>query len=103
MTKTAIIEYNEADETFLQLFFIKLSVTFKKQGKVSDPSDFIENNEVLKKLSKKSKRLLRDMQEAVKECDALARGEIVQETTYEEFLAELKQIAENENRTHQTV
>ena len=29
MTKTAIIEYNEADEPLLQLFFLKISVQFK--------------------------------------------------------------------------
>ena len=29
MIKTAIIEYNEADEMLLQIFFLKISVKFK--------------------------------------------------------------------------
>lgn len=39
MTKTAIIEYNEADESLLQLLFEKLRVKFKESIDVLDEED----------------------------------------------------------------
>ncbi len=39
MTKTAIIEYNEADENLLQLLFQKLRVKFKESIDVLDEED----------------------------------------------------------------
>lgn len=100
MTKIAVIEYNEVDEALLQLFFQKLSVTFTK---TSDPVlDRIESNPKLKKLSKKSKKLLVDMHYAIQECEAMSKGEIEPEQTYQEYLAELKSIA-NANRALETV
>jgi hypothetical protein len=39
MTKTAIIEYNEADETLLQMLFQKLRVQFKQSSDVLDEED----------------------------------------------------------------
>ncbi len=39
MTKTAIIEYNEADESLLQLLFQKLRVKFKESIDVLDDED----------------------------------------------------------------
>ncbi len=39
MTKTAIIEYNEADESLLQLLFQKLRVQFKQTKDVLDDED----------------------------------------------------------------
>ena len=72
MTKTAIIEYNEADETLLQLFFQKLQVRFKKSLDVLDDED----NELLDALVRletlpnnapysvtESKRLLAELKE----------------------------------------
>ena len=91
MTKTAIIEYNEADEPLLQMFFLKISVQFK------DPEP------QKKKLSKKSQKLLREMGEAIEECQAIHRGEIKPTSTVEQLFEELKQIAANENRKSQTV
>lgn len=39
MTKTAIIEYNEADETLLQMLFQKLRVQFKQSSDILDEED----------------------------------------------------------------
>lgn len=97
MTKTAIIQYNEADETLLQLFFQKLKIHFTQSTETVDKMPYINP-----KLSKKSQKLLRDMHHSILEAQAMARGEIQAEQTYEEYLIELKQIADA-NRTYETV
>ena len=79
MTKTAIIEYNEADEALIQLLFLKISVKFKKTKKV--------------KLSKKE-RFAKEFREALEECNAIHRGERKPVKTYEQFKAELKAISD---------
>ena len=91
MTKTAIIEYNEVDEMLIHLFFKKLRVKVK----TSDTPLF-------DKLSPQSQQLLRDMNEAIAEGEAIARGEEQPEQTYQEYLAELKALS-NANRTLETV
>lgn len=105
MTKTAIIEYNEADETLLQLFFEKLRVkvkaTFDIDNGFEDPqklTDFFKKH----KLSKKNKQFFRELYDSLQECYAIERGEIEPEQTYEEYLTELKAIA-NANPTLETV
>ena len=91
MTKTAIIEYNAADEPLLQMFFLKISVQFK------DPEP------KQKKLSKKSQRLLKEMGEAIEECKAMHRGEIQPTGTVEQLFEEIKQIAADATKKSQTV
>jgi hypothetical protein len=39
MTKTAIIEYNEADEILLQMLFQKLGIQFKLSSDIFDEED----------------------------------------------------------------
>ncbi len=127
MTKTAVIEYNEADETLLQLFFEKLRVTFKKSLDVLKPEPLKDNepepldddeHELLfdekddpqsltdffekHNLSKKNRQFFRELHYSLEECYAMQRGEIKSEQTYEDYLIELKQIA-NANRTLETV
>ena len=97
MTKTAIIQYNEADETLLQLFFQKLKVHFTESTETVDKMPYINP-----KLSKKSQKLLRDMHHSILEAQAMARGEQEPVTTIEQLFADLKQIAD-ESRTYEAV
>ena len=82
MTKTAIIEYNEADEMLLQIFFLKISVKFK------DPAP------KKKKWTKKQQQFAKEFREALEESEAIARGEKKPSKTYEQHLVELKAISD---------
>lgn len=99
MTETYLIEINtDHKATILEIF-----KAFKVRYEGIDDTDKLTQFFKKHKLSKKERQFFRDLHQSIEESHAMARGEIVQETSYEEFLEELKQIAENENRTHQTV
>ena len=91
MIKTAIIEYNEADEMLLQIFFLKISVKFK------DPAP------KKKKRTKKQQKFAKEFREALDETQAMIRGDIKPTGTVEQLFEEINQIADNETRKHQTV
>lgn len=88
---------------------LKIAITVNKSNEETsvldendDPqslTDFFQKH----KLSKKNRQFFRELHYSIEECNALARGEVEPVMTYEDLLIELKQIAENENRTYETV
>ncbi len=104
MTETYLIEINAEHKQTLMEIFKAFNVRIKASNieTLNDPqslTDFFKKH----KLSKKNRQFFRELQASIEETYAMERGEIVSEQTYEQLLTELNQIAENENRTYQTV
>lgn len=102
MTETYLIEINSEHKQTLMEIFKAFKVRITPTEALNDPkslTDFFKKH----KFSKKEKQFFRELQASIEETYAMERGEIEPTQTYEELLAELNQIAENENRTHQAV
>lgn len=102
MTETYLIEINSEQKQTLLEIFKAFKVRFIPTDGLNDPqslTDFFKKH----KLSKKDRQFFRELQASIDESYAIERGEIEPSQTYEELLAELNQIAENEIRTYQTV
>lgn len=102
MTETYLIEINSEHKQTLMEIFKAFNVRFIPSKALNDPqslTDFFKKH----KLSKKNKQFFRELNASIEETYAMERGEIEPSQTYEELLAELNQIAENENRTYQTI
>ncbi len=101
MTETYLIEINSEQKQTLLEIFKAFKVRFAPAEGLNDPqilTDFFKKH----KLSKKNRQFFRELQASIDETYAMERGEIVPEQTYEEYLTELKAIA-NANRTLETV
>jgi ABC-type phosphate transport system auxiliary subunit len=102
MTETYLIEINSEHKQTLMDIFKAFKVRITPTEALKDPqslTDFFKKH----KLSKKDQQFFRELQASIEETYAIERGEIEPTQTYEELLAELNQIAENENRTYQAV
>ncbi len=101
MTETYIIEINSEHKQTLMEIFKAFKVRITPSEELNDPESltkFFKKH----KLSKKDRQFFRELQASIEETYAMERGEIVPEQTYEEYLTELKTIA-NGNRTIKAV
>ncbi len=101
MTETYLIEINSEHKQTLMEIFKAFKVRITPSEAQNDPqslTDFFKKH----KLSKKDKQFFRELNASIEETYAMERGEIEPSQTYEEYLIELKTIAD-ENRTLKTV